>query len=307
MHLESPEQNVGGVIFAGVPGIILGHNEDVALGVTNVGPDVQDLYIEKPNPEDPTQFLYDGQWEQAEVRDETISVKGGEDVPFEVVVTRHGPIISDILYKEEDPGALFSMHWTAFEPTREFEAILNMNKATDWESFEKALRIFMRLHKTLSLRGKMARLPIKRMAEFRFAKGDGQLPVPGDSSDYGWTGYVPYDELPRIVNPKEGFIATANNEVIDDSYPYHITKFWAQPYRYERIAEVLREGDNFTPEDMMKLQMDQKNLYAGEFLDDLIGSIEAQDGDGKYREIVKILREWDQFDSADAAAPLSFS
>jgi len=81
---------------------------------------------------------------------------------------------------------------------------------------------------------------------------------------------------------------------------------WAQPYRYERIAEVLREGDNFKPEDMMKLQMDQKNMYAGEFLDDLLGSIEAQDSDGKYKEIVTMLREWNQLDSADAAAPLVF-
>lgn len=117
---------------------------------------------------------------------------------------------------------------------------------------------------------------------------------------------MPYDELPRVVNPEEGFIATANNEVIDDSYPYHITKMWAQPYRYERIAEVLRERDDFTPEDMMQLQMDQKNMYAGEFLNDLLGSIEAQDEGEKYKEVVSMLREWDQLDSVDAAAPLVF-
>ncbi len=308
MHLQSPEQNVSGVIFAGIPGIILGHNEDVAWGVTNVGPDVQDLYIETPNPDDRTQFLYDGKWEQAEVRDETISVKGAEDVPFEVVVTRHGPIISDILYADEDPGALFSMQWTALEPTKELEAIMKMNKASDWESFEAALEdfhapaqnfVFAANDGTIAYKAN-GRIPIRK-------QGDAQLPVPGDSSDYGWTGYIPYDELPRVVNPKEGFIATANNQVVDDSYPYHITKLWAQPYRYERIAEVLREGGNFTAEDMMELQMDQKNLYAREFLDDMISSIEEKDAAiGKYENIVKMLREWDQYDSADAAAPLVF-
>ncbi|MGB3100451.1 MAG: penicillin acylase family protein, partial [Psychrobacillus psychrotolerans] len=117
MHLESPEQNVSGVIFAGIPGIILGHNEDVAWGVTNVGPDVQDLYIETPNPEDRTQFLYEGKWEQAEVRNSPIKVKGQEDIPFEVVVTRHGPIISDVVFKEEEASELFSMQWTALAPT----------------------------------------------------------------------------------------------------------------------------------------------------------------------------------------------
>ena len=307
MHLQSPEQNVGGVIFAGVPGIILGHNEDIAWGVTNVGPDVQDLYIEKPNPDDPTQFMYDGKWEQAEVRDETISVKGEEDIPFEVVVTRHGPIMSEFLYDKEDPGALFSMHWTALEPTKELEAILKMNKSTDWDSFETALEdfhtpaqnfVFAANDGTIAYKAN-GRIPIRK-------EGDGQLPVPGDSSAYGWEGYIPYDELPRVVNPDEGFIATANNEVIDDSYPYHITKSWAQPYRYERIAEVLSEGDNFTAEDMMALQMDQKNLYAKEFLDAMIGSIESEDAAGKYESVVGILRDWDQYDAVDAAAPLIF-
>ena len=172
-------------------------------------------------------------------------------------------LFQTFLYKEEDPGALFSMQWTALEPTKELEAIMNMNKATDWEGFEKALEdfnapaqnfVFAAKDGTIAYKAN-GRIPIRK-------KGDAQLPVPGDSSDYGWAGYVPYDELPRVVNPEEGFIATANNEVIDDSYPYHITKIWAQPYRYERIAEVLREGDDFKPEDMMKLQMDQKNMYA---------------------------------------------
>lgn len=307
MHLESPEQNVSGVIFAGVPGIILGHNENIAWGVTNVGPDVQDLYIEIPNPDDPTQFKYDGEWEQAEVRDETISVKGGEDVPFEVFVTRHGPIMSEILYDEEDPGALFSMHWTALEPTQELEAIMKMNKSADWADFETALEdfhapaqsfVFAAKDGTIAYKAN-GRIPIRK-------KGEGQLPVPGDSSEYGWEGYVPYDELPRVVNPAEGFIATANNEVIDDSYPYHLTKFWAQSYRYDRIAEVLRAGDDFTPEDMIALQMDQKNLYAGEFLKQMIDSIEVEDTKGEYGDVVKMLREWDQIDNADAAAPLVF-
>lgn len=307
MHLQSPEQNVGGVIFAGVPGIILGHNEDIAWGVTNVGPDVQDLYIEQPNPDDSTEFLYEGEWEKAEVRDETILVKGEEAVPFEVIVTRHGPIVSDILYKEEDPNALFSMQWTALQPTKELEAILNINKATNWESFEKGLEdfhapaqnfVFAAQDGTIAYKAN-GRIPIRK-------KGDGQLPVPGDSAEYGWDGYVPYDELPHVVNPQEGFIATANNEVIGEEYPYHLTKFWAQPYRYERIVEVLEADDQFTAEDMMALQMDQKNLYAREFLQDMIQSIKTKDGDKKYEAFVEVLEDWNQFDSVDSAAPLIF-
>src|SRR5690606_36430697 len=141
-HLELPEQNVSGVIFAGIPSIILGHNEEIAWGVTSVGPDVQDLYIETPNPDCPAQLRYDGRWAQADVRNEPIKVKDGKTEEFEVVVTRHGPIISNVLYEEEDPGALFSMQWTALEPTLESQAVLSFNKASNWEEFEIALEDF---------------------------------------------------------------------------------------------------------------------------------------------------------------------
>src|SRR5699024_6509451 len=307
MHLTSPSQNVGGVIFAGVPGIILGHNEEIAWGVTNVGPDVQDLYIEEPNPDDPTQFLYEGKWEQAEVRDETIKVKDGDDIPFEVIVTRHGPIISDLLYEKEDPGALFSMQWTALEPTKELQAVMNMNKATDWETFEKALEdfhapaqnfVFASTDGTIAYKAN-GRIPIRK-------KGNGELPVPGDSAEYGWEDYVPYDELPRVVNPKEGFIATANNEVVGEEYPYHLTRFWAQPYRYERIAEALEVNDELTAEDMMALQLDWENLYAREFLASLVQAIETEDSTNKYQDVLTLLKEWDQIDDPEQAAPLVF-
>ena len=307
MQLESPEQNVSGVIFAGIPGIILGHNEEIAWGVTNVGPDVQDLYIEKPNPDNPTEFQYDGKWEQAEVRDEPIKVKGGDTIDFEVVVTRHGPIISNVMFDKEKPSAQFSMQWTALEPTLELQAVLNMNKASNWEEFETALEDFHAPAQNFVFAGKDGTIAYKANGRIPIRKsGDAQLPVPGDSSDYAWVGYVPYDELPRIVNPVEGFIATANNQVIDESYPYHLTDFWAQSYRYERISEVLSEGDNFTKEDMMALQMDQHNLQAREFLSDMIGSVENKDTKGQYKELLTTLKNWDQVDSVDSSAPLMF-
>lgn len=307
MHLQSPEQNVSGVIFAGIPGIILGHNDEIAWGVTNVGPDVQDLYIETPNPENPTQFKYEGKWEQAEVRNEPIKVKDGETVDFEVVVTRHGPIVSNVMFDVEEPTAQFSMQWTALEPTRELQAVLNMNKASNWDEFETALEDFHAPAQNFVFAGKDGTIAYKANGRIPIRKsGDAQLPVPGDSEEYGWQGYVPYDELPTVVNPAEGYIATANNQVVDNSYPYHITDFWAQSYRYERIAEVLEEGDDFTKEDMMALQMDQHNLQAREFLKEMVTSVEKMDKENKYDDITDMLKKWDQVDSVDAAAPLVF-
>ncbi|MFJ5565618.1 penicillin acylase family protein [Lysinibacillus xylanilyticus] len=307
MHLQSPEQNVSGVIFAGVPGIILGHNDNIAWGVTNVGPDVQDLYIEIPNPDDPTQFRYDSKWEQADVRDEQIKVKDGEMVDFEVVVTRHGPIMTDLAFKDTEPTAQFSMQWTALQPTTELRAVLGFNKAKSWNEFEKALEDFKAPAQNFVFASKDGTIAYKANGQIPIRKqGDGQLPVPGDSSDYGWEGFIPWDELPTVVNPDEGFIATANNEVIGEEYSYHITDLWAQPYRFERIKEVLAANDSLTVEDMMNLQMDQHNLYAREFLPYLLTSIKAQDQDGKYKDVIKLLENWDMVDAKDSGAPLVF-
>ncbi|UPW82938.1 penicillin acylase family protein [Lysinibacillus sp. Ag94] len=307
MHLQSPEQNVSGVIFAGVPGIILGHNDNIAWGVTNVGPDVQDLYIEIPNPNNPTQFRYDSKWEQAEVRNEPIKVKDGETVDFNVVVTRHGPIMTDLAFKDTEPTAQFSMQWTALQPTTELRAVLGFNKSKSWGEFEKALEDFKAPAQNFVFASKDGTIAYKANGQIPIRKqGDGQLPVPGDSSDYGWEGFIPWDELPTVVNPDEGFIATANNEVIGEEYPYHITDFWAQPYRFERIKEVLAANDSLTVEDIKKLQMDQHNLYAREFLPYLLTSIKAQDQNGKYKDVIKLLENWDMVDAKDSGAPLVF-
>nr|WP_106781627.1 penicillin acylase family protein [Lysinibacillus timonensis] len=324
MHLESPEQNVNGVIFAGVPGIILGHNESIAWGVTNVGPDVQDLYIETPNPEDPTQFKYDGKWEQAEVRSEPIKVKDGETIEHEVVVTRHGPIISDYVSEEETPSAVFSMQWTALEPTHEFRAIFNINKANNWDEFETALEDFKAPAQNFVFASTDGTIAYKVVGQIPIRKeGKGELPVPGDSSNYGWEGYIPYEELPTVVNPEKGYIATANNEVIGEEYPYHIANSWAPPYRYERIVEMIEsvetlaqentqktdseEPSKLTVKDMQAMQSDQKNLYAEEFLPHILPILKEQDIEGKYEEIITLLEEWEMYDNKDQGAPLVFN
>ena len=305
MHLTSPSQNVSGVIFAGIPGIILGHNDHIAWGVTNVGPDVQDLYIEIPNPDNPTQFKYENKWEQAEVRKEKIKVKGEKTIDYKVVVTRHGPIISDLAFKKEKPTAVFSMQWTALQSTQELQAILNLDKAKNWHEFETALTdfkapaqnfVFASTDGTIAYKAN-GLIPIRK-------RGDGQFPVPGYSADYGWKGYIDFNQLPKVVNPDSGYIATANNKVVGSGYPYHITDFWAQPYRYERIVEMLEEKDDFTVEDMENMQLDTENLYAKEFLPNLIESVKKQ---GKLEDVIKMMEEWDYQDSVSEGAPLIYN
>lgn len=306
MHLQSDSMNVSGVVFAGVPGIILGHNDHIAWGVTNTGPDVQDLYIEKRNPVNPHQFLYNNKWEDAKVFKEPIAVKDEKTLEYEVIETRHGPIMSEFAFDKKQNTAL-SMKWTALMPSTEFQAVLSMNKAKDWNEFEQALEDFHVPTQNFVFAGADGTIAYKANGKIPIRKkGDGMIPVPGWTDEYEWEGFIPYDELPRSVNPEEGFVATANNKVIDDSYPYHLSHHWAQPYRYMRIKEVLEKEEKFTLNDMKKLQMDQRNLYAEEFLPFILERIRAGDLNKAEKASVNLLSKWNMTDDKDLAAPLLF-
>ncbi|MGR3763967.1 penicillin acylase family protein [Rossellomorea sp. NS-SX7] len=306
MHLKAPEMNVSGVIFAGIPGIILGHNEEIAWGVTNTGPDVQDLYIEKRHKQDSSLFLYDNKWEEATVIEEPISVKGKEMIPYEVVITRHGPIISDFTHQKDKEHAL-SLRWTALDPGLELQAIIDMNKAGNWEEFEKALEDFHTPTQNFVFAAKDGTIAYKANGKIPIRnKGDGLMPAPGWDPDYEWKGFIPFDELPSVVNPEKGYIATANNKVIDDSYPYHISHHWAQPYRYMRIAQYLEQKDDLTIQDMKDLQMDQINLHAAEFLPNLLKDMKEKELSSEQKQALEILEVWDYKDDKSQAAPLLF-
>lgn len=307
-HLSSPEINVSGVIFAGIPGIILGRNETISWGVTNVGPDVQDLYVEKRNPENEHEFLYNDQWEKAEVITETIPIKGEEPLEYEVVITRHGPLVSEFAHYEEAETAL-SMRWTALDPSSELEAVLMFSKAKNWDEFKEALTyfqtpaqnfVFASTDGTIAYRAN-GFIPIRK-------KGDSSLPVPGWTDEYEWEGYIPWDELPTIVNPEEGFISTANNKIVDDDYPYHITHSWAQPYRQQRIRDVLGSNEKLTVDDMKQLQFDHYNLQAEEFVPIFMEHVDVESSELREVDLaaLELFKDWNFTDDTELAAPLLF-
>ncbi|MBP2257800.1 penicillin acylase family protein [Virgibacillus alimentarius] len=307
MHLEADNVNVEGVIFAGVPGIILGHNEQIAWGVTNTGPDVQQLYIEKRNEANPNEFLFEDEWEKADVIDEPIQVKDGETIDYQVTETRHGPVISEFA-EESGKDIVMSLRWTALDPTTELQAILEINKAKNWDEFEKGLEHFLAPAQNFVFASKDGTIAYKANGNIPIYENgdDALLPLPGWEKEQEWDGYIPFDALPLVKNPEKGFIATANNKVVGDEYPYHISNVWAQPYRYERIAEVLDDGDNFTSEDMMHLQMDQMNLQAREFVPLFEKTLKDADLTDNEKKAMDALKQWDFKDDATEEAPLIF-
>ncbi|PHA58031.1 penicillin acylase family protein [Bacillus wiedmannii] len=310
---ETENMNVIGVTLPGVCGIILGHNDKIAWGVTNNRADVQDLFIEKRNPSNPNQFQYKGKWEEAEVIEEVIKVKGQADVAFPVVVTRHGPIISDVIGNNQQIKLKenLALQWNANYPTCDLEALLDINRSKNWEEFRNSLRkystpvlnfLFASEDGTIAYRvgGK---IPIRN-------KGNGLLPVPGCDDEFEWKGFIPFEELPEVVNPKQGFIVSANNKVIGDHYPYMIASSWDAPYRAKRINQMLRksiaENTPLVIEDVKIMQDDTLNLQAVQLLNILLPVLYPVKHNKLETECIRILQKWDCKDTSYNAAPLIY-
>ena len=306
---------VAGFSFAGVPGVVIGHNQNIAWGMTNNGPDVMDLYIEKVNPDNPDQYEYDGQWLDMTVRTETIKVGGGDPVDVTVRSTRHGPIISDAYGKLADfdtkssvslPGSYaISLRWTALEPSHIFQAIWGFNKAGNWDEFRQAARMLNVPAQNLlyaDVQGNIG-YQMPGMVPIR-AKGDGTLPVPGWTGEYEWSGYIPFEELPYSFNPPKGYIVTANNAVVGEGYPYLITKDWNYGYRANRIVNMIENAPG--PIDIAYIQQMQGDDYdanAAVFLP-ILDQAAAQSGTPNQAIALDLLKNWDyqaRMDSAPAA------
>ncbi len=301
---EGCPYNVTGFSFPGTPGVIVGHNDRIGWGVTNLGPDVQDLYIERVNPENPNQYEVNDAWVDFEVIREEIPV-AGQDEPevIEVRVSRHGPVLNEVI--EDLPvGAnqVLALRWTALEPGEISKAVLLLDRAQNWDEFRQALTYWSAPSQNFvyaDLEGNIGyqapgHIPIR-------ANGDGQMPVPGWTDAYEWVGYIPFEELPSRFNPPEGFIVTANHAVVDASYPYLISLDWDRGYRAQRITEMIGALDQLSADDIKGIQGDNKSLSAGEIIPYLTA---LEPDDPQLRQALARLGSWDlqeHKDSAEAA------
>ncbi|UFJ41459.1 penicillin acylase family protein [Brevibacillus humidisoli] len=310
LQTEAGERlNVIGVTLPGVPGIVLGHNDQIAWGVTNAIADTQDLFLEKFHPANLQLVMHQGKWEDVTVVRETIRVRGGADIPLDVRITRHGPILTEVESHDDPDAAVYglALRWTAYGASAEIEAFLELNKAKNWEECRECLRkiespvlnvLFAAVDGTIALRT-AGSIPIR-------ARGDGLVPVPGWTDEYEWNGFIPFEEMPEVVNPEQGFIVSANNKITDDAYPYLISAAWDTPYRAKRIADQLQRGRELTVEEMSSLQGDLANEQADTILPILLEVLQRQSLSPDEQEAVHILKTWDRLDEAHQAAPLLY-
>ncbi len=250
-QLHSPGLDVIGVTIPGAPSIIIGHNARIAWGMTNLNPDVQDVYVEQFDSPEGTQYEVNGQWQQATVRDEDIKIKGMPDEILRVLVTRHGPIM------KRDATTGYALKWTALGPNGVGFPFLKLNQASNWHDFTHALKsyggpiqniVYADVDGNIGLYD-AGKIPIRNA-------GIGNIPVPGNTDEYEWVGYIPFDQLPHLYDPPDGIIVTANQRITGDSYPFFVSNDWEAPYRFARIHELLTAQKKFTRDDFLKIQGD---------------------------------------------------
>lgn len=325
---EECPYDVAGFSFAGFPGVVIGHNRDIAWGMTNLRPDTSDLYLEGVQGE---RYLRRGQWVPFDRRDETIRIRGEEPFTFTVRSTHHGPVLSDVSRPYATVGAnapdggyeqdavlgrvtgapsgsyAVSLAWTALEPSRTAEAVFALDAASDWDEFREALRSFASPGQNVVYADReghigyqaTGRIPVRR------AGVAGDWPAPGWLRRYDWTGEtVPYDSLPSVLDPAEGFVATANQPPVGPPEGDRLTTVDSYGYRSQRIREVLEELGQVGPQDLRDLQLDTRNDFAPELVPHLL---DLRVGGPYYSAGQRLLRDWDFTQPASSAAAAYFN
>ena len=268
VELRAPGTNVRGMSFPGIPGVVVGRNDSIAWGVTNLMADDADFYVEQLDSASGLSAVFEGASYPLEVREEEIDVRGDTTVTVRVRSSRHGPIVSDIVVplQKVHPRHAMSMRWTGFEVDDPIEAFTMINRAGNWKEFNAGVDrfsgpgqnfVYADAAGNIGYRAGL-RLPVRGPAT-------GSLPLPGWSREAEWRGFVAPERLPRLFNPPEGYVASANNKLVDDSYPYHIGDLWEPPARILRLRSILgKEGASFTIADFERMQLDMVSLHAME-------------------------------------------
>jgi penicillin amidase len=300
IHLKAPGLNVSGVSLPGLPAVVIGHNQHIAWGVTNTGPDVQDLYVESLDSHNPKKYLHNGQWIEATIREEIVKIRSGHNYTFPVKTTRHGPVVA------HEGNRDLALRWTALEPGGLRLPFLKINRAQNWKEFTTALRDYagpMQNFVYADVEGNIGFyaagwVPIRK-------QGDGSIPSAGATDDHEWLGYIPFESLPHAYNPASGIIATANGRIVPDGYPYFITHKWASPYRTARIYELLEAGSQLTVADMLRIQTDIRPLddvWLARQVLAAAAKCPVQGADAQYA--LSVLAAWDGEARVESVAPL---
>ncbi|MDQ3820187.1 MAG: penicillin acylase family protein, partial [Acidobacteriota bacterium] len=297
VHLSMPGYRAAGVSVAGLPGVAIGHNDNIAWGVTSLEPDVQDLYVEKFDAANPTRYMTPAGWRDAVVRREGIKVRKSligtetDTVPFDVKVTRHGPIIF------ERDGKPYALRWTALDPDANLiESFYLINTSRNWDEFRAALQNYSGPAFNMVYADTKGHIGYYGAGRFPIRKtGGGKIPYDGTTDDGEWTGFIPFDALPHVFDPPGGIIVTANTRIVGFDYPYNLTVVPGPAYRAHRIYELLQTSKKLSVADFRRIQADTYT-YSGALFAREVAKVAGEDKatkDDKWDAAVRLLSEWD--------------
>jgi penicillin amidase len=276
-----------------VPGVVLGHNGQIAWGFTNSSIDVQDCYLEELDESAQRYRDVGGEWRELETREETIRVRGGDDVKLVVRATRRGPIITDVSTSTHlaDP---VSLRWDSLRASRSADAIWKLNRASDWDEFRDATRCWMAPAQNVVYADAAGNIGFQHMGEvpIRADGNDGSIPRRGDDPAGEWTGTIPFDEMPHAFNPSSSRIVTANDRLVGDDFPYFMSREWMNGYRGERIRSLIDGIEQHAVGDQVRIQTDVHSI-PGIRMQQLLARIKPQPTTDAGAEVLRHLLEWD--------------
>jgi penicillin G amidase len=296
LQLSTPEHTVKGASLPGALGVISGFNTDIAWGVTNATRDTRDWYQITFKDDSRETYQYDGDWLPTTKRLEQIQLKGGEVFVDTVVYTHFGPIVYDRSFRSDRQHVNFALKWTAHMESNEQLTFLSLNKGKNHQDYLTALEYYTAPAQNFVFAARNGDIAMKVQGRFPLKwPGQGKYLMKGDDPIYEWQGFIPFDHNPATLNPERGFVSSANQHPVDQSYPYYIFDNSYEHYRNRRLNQRLAEMDNITAEQMMELQFDQYHLHAAEALPVMLSLLETDSlpiNDPKAIDYLRQLDNW---------------
>jgi penicillin G amidase len=303
MQISTPDHNVYGATFPGAPTVIIGFNDNVAFGFTNAMRDVKDYYQIKFKDESKKEYWYNGEWQPAQQRIEVIKVRDAPDFYDTVAYTTFGPVMYDQSFVSDSTNnTAIAVRWIAHEPSNEISMWLKLNKAKNYSDCEEAIKTFVCPGQNMLFASKEGDIGLWQQGKFPARwKGQGLYVMPGEDSSYQWQGYIPQNENPRVVNPPEGFIQSANQQPTDSTYPYFIPGNYIVS-RGITLHQRLQNLYSATPQDMMALQNDYFNSMAEDFVPLLLTYTDETKLNEQGKKYLNEVRSWNFFATPDSRA-----